>query len=591
MAKRLILKKLTILATTEKSGNQFIFGNGINLITSSKNSVGKSSLIKAILSAFGAEPFYDKKWKDLQCNYLIEFEVDSKKYSLARTKNEYYLSDGINYEYFENFKDITKRLSKLFNFNPILKVRGDEYIYEIAPPAYYFIHFYIDQIKGWGKSFSSLDKLGQYEYWHTPILEYHVGYTNSAIMNLRLKVSEYKNLNYLANEKNNKVTDSISVIKNLLSGETENFYDAKNLNVSFTDKNSIKNNQLNKCNTLSNTEELILIKGIYSDLLRERKDKYDNLTLIKENLIDLKNQENYINKNIKELQRDYYFAVENFDDTIECPVCGVKHNNSLENRADILLDADKLTNLLNDVIIEIQDKESLLTKTDESIRQIDNELFEYERKIDLLNNFDNTVNFYSNKIIEEKSQKFISSQIEAIGKNTIEITKLEEEVENLEKTIDKKSIDKYFKEIISLYSNKLNIPIPSKNVPNFKQYTKYEKNGGAADCARSLLMYYLALYSVINKFSDEVIPPLLIDTPNQQEQSLENYQKILDSLVNDLPPNTQLFLGAMEHPLLEKFKDLCSETIELHNSHKLVSNSNYDLYFNEMENYLSKFLI
>ena len=128
----------------------------------------------------------------------------------------------------------------MFNFNPILKVRGDEYIYEIAPPAYYFIPFYIDQIKGWGKSFSSLDKLGQYEYWHTPILEYHVGYTNSAIMNLRLKVSEYKNLNYLANEKNNKVTDSISVIKNLLSGETENFYDAKNLNVSFANKNSIK---------------------------------------------------------------------------------------------------------------------------------------------------------------------------------------------------------------------------------------------------------------------------------------------------------------------------------------------------------------
>ena len=56
-------------------------------------------------------------------------------------------------------------------------------------------------------------------------------------------------------------------------------------------------------------------------------------------------------------------------------------------------------------------------------------------------------------------------------------------------------------------------------------------------------------------------------------------------------PKYSIILGAMEHPLLEKFKDLCSETIELHNSHKLVSNSNYDLYFNEMENYLSKFLI
>ena len=79
MVKKLVLKKLTILATTEKLGNQFTFGKGINLITSSKNSVGKSTLIKSILSSFGTEAFYDKKWKDLQCNYLIDFSIEEMK--------------------------------------------------------------------------------------------------------------------------------------------------------------------------------------------------------------------------------------------------------------------------------------------------------------------------------------------------------------------------------------------------------------------------------------------------------------------------------------------------------------------------------
>lgn len=275
MAKKLILKKLTILATTEKSGNQFTFGSGINLITSSKNSVGKSTLIKSILSSFGAEPFYDKKWKDLQCNYLIEFCIADKHYQIARLKNEYYLSNDNNKLYYDNFNAFSKKISDLFNFKPILKTRGDDYIYDIAPPAYYFISFYIDQIKGWGKAFASLDKLGHYEKWHHPILEYHAGYTNSNIMNYKLRISEYQKLNHSAQNKKEKVLDSIYLVKELIADKTstfENEISKDNLfNVDVTPLTNVDLSQEKYNYNLSNTDELNEIKKEYQNCLNLRK--------------------------------------------------------------------------------------------------------------------------------------------------------------------------------------------------------------------------------------------------------------------------------------------------------------------------------
>lgn len=591
MAKRLILKKLTILATTEKLGNQFTFGTGINLITSSKNSVGKSSLIKSILSSFGAEPFYDKKWNNLQCNYLIEFCIEGKIYQIARLKNEYYLSDDNNKYHYENFKDYSKKISEILNFNPILKTRSAEYVYDIAPPAYYFIPFYIDQIKGWGKAFASLDKLGQYENWHHPILEYHIGHTNSQIMSLKSKVSDLKQLNHLAQSKNEKIIDSISIIHELLSSSensSEEFIseDTSSENTKLT---NFTLNQSIEIPKLSNPEELKSLKKCYEELLNSRKEKYDQLSLIKDNLIELNNQSKFIKNNIIELQNDYYFSVEHLDDVIECPLCGVNHHNSLENRSDILLDADKLSKLLTEVNTEIELKNKDLNIIENDIKKLDRELLECDYKINSLNSFEDNITFFSNQIIEDKSQKFIKKQTQTISENTISIGKLEEKLEKISKTIDKNSINKAFKEAIQLYSNKLNIPIPDQKIPSIKQYTKYEKNGGAADSARSLLMYYLALYSVIYKYSDEVIPPLLIDTPNQQEQSNDNYQRILTSFIKDLPKDTQLFLGTMEHPLIKKFKESCSKIYELHDTHNLLKSKGYNDYLYEFNLYLSKF--
>src|SRR5690606_21462064 len=441
--------------------------------------------------------------------------------------------------------------------------------------------------------FASLDKLGHYERWHHPILEYHVGYTNSNIMNYKLKISEYKKLNHSAESKKEKVLDSISLVKELLTDKInalENEIPKDNsISIDTSPLTNVDLTQEKDNSNLSNTDELNEIKKLYENSLNVRKEKYDQLTLVKENLIELKNQSKFINSNIIELKNDYYFSVESLDDVVECPLCGVNHNNNLENRTDILLDADKLNTLLSEVNLEIEAKEKDASEIENSIQLLDDQLLEYDNKIHSFNNFEDTINFYSSQIIEDKSQKFITKQIEIIGENTISIANLEDDLKKIEDLIDKKSINSSFKEAVQHYSNKLSISIPDQSIPSFKQYSKYEKNGGAADSARSLLMYYLSLYSIISKYSDEVISPLFIDTPNQQEQSNENYQRILNSFKKDLPNDTQLFLGAMEHPLIDEFKKSCSKIYTLQDTKKLLNTKNYENYLAEFNSYISTF--
>src|SRR5690606_28784660 len=55
----------------------------------------------------------------------------------------------------------------------------------LATPAFLFLPFYIDQDKGWGKSFNSFENLMQFKAFRRPSIEYHTG----------IKPKEYYQLN------------------------------------------------------------------------------------------------------------------------------------------------------------------------------------------------------------------------------------------------------------------------------------------------------------------------------------------------------------------------------------------------------------
>jgi len=80
-------------------------------------------------------------------------------------------------------------------------------------------------------------------------------------------------------------------------------------------------------------------------------------------------------------------------------------------------------------------------------------------------------------------------------------------------------------------------------------------NGGAAESTRGLLAYYYAVLKQIHNAENEVFAPIIIDTPNQQEQADFNYSKIINFIIQHTPNSAQLFICAMNREEIKTYKE------------------------------------
>ena len=84
----------------------------------------------------------------------------------------------------------------------------------------------------------------------------------------------------------------------------------------------------------------------------------------------------------------------------------------------------------------------------------------------------------------------------------------------------------------------------------------------------------LAIFSMINIHGNEINAPLVIDTPNQQEQSDKNYENIVNLITQRIPDTEQIIICAMENDKLEEYKKEAN-VIKL-DKDKLLQSSKYD---------------
>lgn len=548
-------KRLLILSNSTKTANQFEFSETLNLITAIDNSVGKSTLVKLLFWGIGCEPTLDTNWGTTDSKTILEFTVDTILYVVKRYKNSISLkiqgSEFIHYDKITG--EYSKKLAEILEFKALLPNRSSG-LMEVPPPAFYFLPFYIDQRRSWSKAWDNFEKLEQYTNWRSTIIKYHVGLLSPKHFDLENDKAENKDLKRVVEVQIDKIETTLEIVEDYIPQITNTITEAKEFEIL--------------------TEE---IKIDLKKLQEEQEKILSQLTIFNGDRVYLEQQQVITEKIISELDKDYKFTIENIeDDEVECPLCGIVHENSIINRTSIMTDKSQAENQLESILSELDKVNKKLTssnhnliKARESINHI-NEKYTISEEVsssqNLEDNSQNSIekrNIDFNQIIENIAGNSIKKNVlkdKAQKVNSVdtfkkEIRRIGKEQKGLITPEDIEEINNSFSSIFSDYIELLDaeaVNISDINSP--LDYNKVIKEGGAAESSRGILAYYLSVFTMVEKYGNEVKSALVIDTPNQHEQSDTNYEKIVSLLTNKTSEKTQILLCAMENEHLEQFK-------------------------------------
>ncbi|EAA7190808.1 hypothetical protein EU383_08410 [Salmonella enterica subsp. enterica serovar Napoli] len=556
--RNLTFQRLVLISDSKRLANQFSFQKRLNLITGKDNSIGKSTLAKSLLWSLGCDPVFDEEWKSNDIKSILYFTINNKEYFSCRGTHSIILGAiGDEAQRYINITgDFSKDFSDLVNFKMKLPNRGDGNL-ETPPPAYYFLPFYIDQIKSWSSPWNSFENLGQYSNWKAPLIKYFTGYLKPEHFDIEENIYEYSEIKKESAHKIEKFQSAVEVI-------VDNSVDSP---IALDNDDFIK---------IQNE-----IKNELYDLIDYQTRLYDAQATITSNIYDLESQYALAITSANELEEDYKFAVESIPtDNLECPLCGTLHDNSLPNRALLLSEKDSLLNEANSIASKIAELNSSLNSLNDDAQFITNEIDRINKKY--ITDDDAVEKDLIAQVIDTISTENVSKNIQIkINNEDININKANSSIKELKKDQKKLLSTKEREELNSSFMSKLLANIEALgstgiNLSKVKSPIDYKQllGGGAAEAARGLLAYQLSILQQIHGAKSCVVPPFVIDTPNQQEQAGYRYETVIKELMRSVPQDYQIILCAMENDALNEFKR-DANVIEL-NSNRLLTASQYN---------------
>lgn len=269
---------------------------------------------------------------------------------------------------------------------------------------------------------------------------------------------------------------------------------------------------------------------------------------------------------------DYEFA-EQLDEDIECPTCGVVHDNSIVNRFSLFQDSKQAREIIDRFQAESARLEQDILTKDSAFKSIRDKINILDEKYSSAQHSEQTLS----SILDVISSKSVRKKVEANRSLKIEsLHQLHKDEQTLIKkrtTASKDSrenVKKAFQECFPRYLSKLKAyGVNTNSIKSPENHTKVAESGGAAESTRAMLAYYISIYNLIYKYGNHVVSPLVIDTPNQHEQAAKHYESIVSLLVDELPRHSQLFVCGMDSNKLESLK-VKAEIIYLDSEHSLL---------------------
>jgi hypothetical protein len=539
----LVFKRLTITSDTQKSANQFTFQSRFNLITGDDNSLGKSTLAKMLFWSLGCDPELDTTWHGFDVRAVVEFNVGNAAFEVGRYGDSMFLrASGDMWKHYPKITgEYSTAFANLVGFRALLPNRQDSTRLETPPPAFYFLPFYVDQQRSWTRAWDSFPKLEQYAKWHKTIIQYHTGYLLPAFFELEEQIAESSLVKKAAEAEVRKIETAIEVVKEYLPPLAETIaltgaeFDALAVEV---------NHDLG---ALQETQEELL--HAVADTQSERKYLLSQLELAK--------------VAASELEKDYAFSVECVDgDTLQCPLCGTEHDNSLVSRASILADkaealrqVELLTNRIATINKKVGKSQETLNQVRAKIEAINKKYAPREEARPQQTSDFSWMDALASQSVQKCVQRTRESKAAVIREITTANRGLKKEQKKLLTKEQVEEMDAFFKDKLASYVDDLHAHgINLGPVESPLDYKKLYGSGGAAESTRGMLAYHMAIIRQIHKAQNETFAPIIIDTPNQQEQADFNYERIMQFLAKTTPPDTQFILCAMNRKEIENYK-------------------------------------
>jgi len=447
-------------------------------------------------------------------------------------------------------KELSPFLADLFKFGLLLEDRKMGLVG--ATPAFLFCPYYIDQDEGWAKPLASFKRYRQFK--NSPLREallYHVGIRPNSYYDSRKELYALKEDIARLNAQKSSLDELRKGIGARLVG----------LEVAL----SLDDYQEELEQLIGKTEELKAILDKHKESLADlRNQKYE-----------LEVRSGIARRAVDELEKDYVFASAEMDEgAIACPLCGQEHVNSFAERFKLVEDQSELTEVLAYLSIRINDIESQIAREEEKFASAEDKMMEVEailsvkkNEVELRHILESEGKKQIKEILSQDSKALVEKQIEV----SIKINEKEAALDGLVDRSVKQSITELYQRHMADHMDALAVRHVN---PKRMGRIDWGVNGTGSEKPRAVLAYYFAVWKLCEAFGSCCRPPIVIDSPRQQNMDEPHYDMDLRFILDNLPKRRQLILGVVE--TFDFNSDREVHVVELTREHRVLLNSDFE---------------
>lgn len=492
------------------------FTKGINVITSTDNHVGKSSLLKSMYYAMGAEVEFDTVWDVNTKLYIVNICINEKNYIVIRFQKNFAIFEEEKLILLTNSvsRDLAKKFEEIFSFSIYLPNKRTSKI-ELAPPAFSFMPYYIDQDRGWNGLYNSFLKLDQYKkndrekslYFHLNIYNKHRIERLSEKDRLKSEINSLK-------EKETKIKITIDS----LSQEVQHLIPAETID-------ELESN-------LQIPKEKIALLVSHIGKVRNKVQELETTLQQHEYQLSIIREYNKIRQNP---------SFKSNSNIHECPKCGYVFDDEIYNMVRSNYNISNENYMCQQIQLIINSITDELNIHKEKYVNMMNELTEMETA------FDSSQDSYDIYVKQRGLQKSMNNFTSQLAENNSEQSKRTNQIKEIDKELkklpNKKEIEEKYIEYVRLNIIKLGA-WNSAYEGNIKLIKPIKAQGTLEN--KIILAQFVGLFQTIEYFNSKSIRlPFIIDSPRAKEASYTSSKDIIKMIfeINSLP---QIILSTMD---------------------------------------------